>query len=320
MATRIIIDKEFKNLIPPLRNEEYINLEESLLSEGCREPITLWNDTIVDGHNRYEICTRLNIPFRIVHKGFSSRAEAVSWICLNQLCRRNISEEAFRYLVGKRYDAEKQLAQRKNAAGINQYSPHHQDNSPSIATPQRRTSAQIGRQYHLNRTTVENYGRLSRSLDKIEKKSPGILPVILSGACKISQGNINAIAELPEEDIHEISEQLHARIASRSHVTLKESSKAILTFKEAEKKETHPVLMTGIKTMPAYDPDSKLKEMLLTIPSWKNELDKLNEKDSFSVFSIEIMHKFFKVLCELQSSISSLQMTIKEYDHGKRTD
>ena len=80
MAIRIIIDKEFKNLIPPLRNEEYTNLEESLLSEGCREPITLWNDTIVDGHNRYEICTRLNIPFRIVHKGFSSRAEAVSWI------------------------------------------------------------------------------------------------------------------------------------------------------------------------------------------------------------------------------------------------
>ena len=78
MAIRIIIDKEFKNLIPPLRNEEYTNLEESLLSEGCREPITLWNDTIVDGHNRYEICTRLNIPFRIVHKGFSSRPEAVS--------------------------------------------------------------------------------------------------------------------------------------------------------------------------------------------------------------------------------------------------
>ena len=106
MALRIMIDKEFKSLIQPLRVEEYKNLEESLINEGCRDPIILWNDVIVDGHNRYEICTRLNIPFNTIHKGFSSRAEAISWICLNQLSRRNITEEAFRYLIGKRYDAE----------------------------------------------------------------------------------------------------------------------------------------------------------------------------------------------------------------------
>ena len=93
MALRIMIDKEFKSLIQPLRVEEYKNLEESLINEGCRDPIILWNDVIVDGHNRYEICTRLNIPFNTIHKGFSSRAEAISWICLNQLSRRNITEE-----------------------------------------------------------------------------------------------------------------------------------------------------------------------------------------------------------------------------------
>ena len=97
MTLRIMIDKEFKSLIQPLRVEEYKNLEESLITEGCRDPIILWNDVIVDGHNRYEICTRLNIPVQTMHKGFSSRAEAISWICLNQLSRRNITEEAFRY-------------------------------------------------------------------------------------------------------------------------------------------------------------------------------------------------------------------------------
>ena len=49
------IDDEFKNLIPLLTNEEFNQLEENILKEGCREPIVLWNDTIVDGHNRYEI-------------------------------------------------------------------------------------------------------------------------------------------------------------------------------------------------------------------------------------------------------------------------
>ena len=46
------IDPEFKNLIRPLRREEYRQLELNLVMEGCREDIIAWNDTIVDGHNR----------------------------------------------------------------------------------------------------------------------------------------------------------------------------------------------------------------------------------------------------------------------------
>ena len=57
------IDPEFKNLIRPLRREEYRQLELNLVVEGCREDIIAWNDTIVDGHNRYEICNKMRIPY-----------------------------------------------------------------------------------------------------------------------------------------------------------------------------------------------------------------------------------------------------------------
>ena len=53
------IDPEFKNLIRPLRREEYRQLELNLVVEGCREDIIAWNDTIIDGHNRYEICNKI---------------------------------------------------------------------------------------------------------------------------------------------------------------------------------------------------------------------------------------------------------------------
>ena len=46
------VDPEFKNLIPPLRREEYRQLELNLVMEGCREDIIVWNDTFVDCHNR----------------------------------------------------------------------------------------------------------------------------------------------------------------------------------------------------------------------------------------------------------------------------
>lgn len=72
----IQIDSEFKNLIPPLSSEERQGLESSLLKEGCRDALVLWGDILIDGHNRYEICTKHNIPYKTVQKEFESR-EAV---------------------------------------------------------------------------------------------------------------------------------------------------------------------------------------------------------------------------------------------------
>lgn len=86
----IRIDTEFKSLIPPLSGEEYDALEKSIVSEGCRDALILWGDTLVDGHNRYEICKRHNIPFQTTHKNFDSRNDAIVWMIQNQLGRRNL--------------------------------------------------------------------------------------------------------------------------------------------------------------------------------------------------------------------------------------
>lgn len=85
------IDEEFKALIPPLSAEERAQLEENLKADGCRDPIVHWRMLIVDGHNRYEICTRLGIPFELVENKSDDREEAMFWIIRNQLGRRNLS-------------------------------------------------------------------------------------------------------------------------------------------------------------------------------------------------------------------------------------
>ena len=85
------IDEEFATLIPPLTDEEYKGLEESILNEGCRDAIVCWNDTLIDGHNRYKICNEHNIPFNVVQKDFNNRDEVLLWIIDNQLSRRNLS-------------------------------------------------------------------------------------------------------------------------------------------------------------------------------------------------------------------------------------
>ena len=90
---KLKINMEFKNLIRPLQKKEFLQLEANILSDGCRDPIVTWKGFIVDGHNRYEICTEHQIPFEILELDFECKEAAIAWICANQLGRRNITEE-----------------------------------------------------------------------------------------------------------------------------------------------------------------------------------------------------------------------------------
>ncbi len=86
------INNELKSLIPPLSDEEYLQLEENILADGCRDPLVVWNETIVDGHNRYAICTKHNIPYKTINKDFESLAEVRIWMRNNQFGRRNLTD------------------------------------------------------------------------------------------------------------------------------------------------------------------------------------------------------------------------------------
>ncbi len=92
-APSLFVDQEFRSLIPPLDATEYQQLEESIREDGCRDALIIWQgkNIIIDGHHRYDICTKHNIPYRIFEKPFKDKEEAKIWIKKNQIGRRNIS-------------------------------------------------------------------------------------------------------------------------------------------------------------------------------------------------------------------------------------
>ena len=89
----IVIDDEFRSLIPPLSTEERQQLECNLIADGCRDPLVIWKgkNILLDGHNRYEICEECNIDFDTTKLKFDDRNEAQIWIIKNQFGRRNIT-------------------------------------------------------------------------------------------------------------------------------------------------------------------------------------------------------------------------------------
>ena len=89
----IVINEELKAYIDPLTPDEYEALERSLLAEGCRDALVLWGDLLVDGHNRYEICSKHDLPFQTVQsKLFKDIEDVHLWMIDQHLGRRSVSD------------------------------------------------------------------------------------------------------------------------------------------------------------------------------------------------------------------------------------
>ena len=89
----ITINETLRAFIDPLSAIEQAALERSLLAEGCRDALVLWGDVLIDGHNRYDICKRHDIPFRTVQNtSFETLDDVMLWMIDNHLARRSVSD------------------------------------------------------------------------------------------------------------------------------------------------------------------------------------------------------------------------------------
>jgi len=89
----IIIHEALRAYIDPLTEHEFTALERSILTEGCRDALVCWGDILIDGHNRYAICQRHNLPYNIVQNdNFSNIEDVQLWMIDNHLGRRSVTD------------------------------------------------------------------------------------------------------------------------------------------------------------------------------------------------------------------------------------
>lgn len=307
---RLKIDPEFKNLIRPLRREEYRQLELNLVREGCREDIVVWNDTIVDGHNRYEICNKLHIPYGVCEREFPNRDAVIAWICSNQLGRRNITEETRKYLIGRQYEAEKKA--QKNGNGYNQYRANP-NAAPVRGRPIDeesgcRTAARIGKEHHVSGATVQKYAKYSTALDTIAQSAPELVPHILSGTCKISFENIVALAEKDTGELKELGQKIGKNpYAFARYSESRRNIQSDVTAKQIGVTAEQP----AIKSMPVYDPDAEVAGLTLTIPSWMSSIDRTKTMARLEAISPAARQNLRTALHELIEKIQEMLSAIE---------
>ena len=82
-----------EQLLPPLSAEQFSSLERDILENGCYTPIIVnENMVILDGHNRFRICEKHGLSFRMLVFSFADLLEAKQWALDTQKGRRNLDK------------------------------------------------------------------------------------------------------------------------------------------------------------------------------------------------------------------------------------
>ena len=210
------IDPEFQSQIPPLTDDEFKQLEENILKEGkLLSPLIVWNNTLVDGHNRYAILQKHpEIYFSTMPLPFESRGEVLAWICKNQLGRRNLTPEQKKFLIGKQYSVEHR---KPGGNGNNQYTATTQeavqeelcqiDTIPPTSA-EASIRKQIAERNNVSESYVARSEKFMRGVEIMEQMVPGMQEKILSGQFKVRDADMHRLAraDFPnrKQIVHEI--------------------------------------------------------------------------------------------------------------------
>ncbi len=88
-----VVLPEMEELLPPLSVEQFSSLERDILENGCYAPVIVNEDmVIIDGHNRFRICEKHGLPFKMLVFSFSDLLEAKQWALDTQKGRRNLDK------------------------------------------------------------------------------------------------------------------------------------------------------------------------------------------------------------------------------------
>jgi len=269
------IDPEFQNQIPPLTDDEYKQLEENILKEGkLLSPLIVWNNTLVDGHNRYAILQKHpEICFSTMPLRFESREEVLAWICKNQLGRRNLTPEQKLFLIGKQYEAEKSSHGEARKESHDENGRFHRSSQTDNSGEAMKTCERIAEENGVSRASVLRASHYTRGIDIADNLSPGIKQKVFSGEVKFTNEEMSKLVQASVEHRSDVL----AQILHPEALEVLESASA-----EFEPEKAEPVPMPTPQTeefrcyhvpdefMKVYKSLSRATEMMKN--SWKKTL------------------------------------------------
>ena len=186
----ITINEELRSFIDPLTHNEYAALERSLVAEGCRDALVLWGEVLIDGHNRYEICSKHNIEFRTVQNtNFASLDDVMLWVIDNHLARRSVSDYQRGVLALRKKDIVTARSAHK-AAEPEADAPAGGEAASVPESPPWNTREDVAKAARVSSNTISQIERIQKAA------TPQLVEAVRSGTISINAAA--NVASLPE--------------------------------------------------------------------------------------------------------------------------
>lgn len=231
------VNPELRSLLPALSDSERTKLKNSILVDGIREYIVVWQEqnVIVEGHNRQDICDEIKRSkggFFVEPDGKKTRFEydpdkhdphysyisfpdidaAKAWMLDTQEGRRNLTELQRKYFLGVRYKLK--VGTRGGEV----------ENRENVAE---KMAGDLG----VSSKTVENAAKFAEAIDKIAESNPDARDAILSGDANAS---VQDVVKLSKQD-NKVIEKAADKIAEG-----KDAGQIVDNLPEPPKKSDKP--------------------------------------------------------------------------------
>ncbi len=228
----ISILDNLKKFIPPLSAEERQQLEQNILEFGCKDSLTIWETTegvissdsktpdlpkyiLIDGHNRYEICQKYGIDFKILIVEFENLDKVYDFMIDHQLGRRNLSPEQMSYLRGLKYNSLKKNEVQRDSSGkfLSDEKPSgqsdqtailsevNQENLPSgqndQAAKKQTLSEQLAEQFNVGEKTIRRDAAFAKGLEMLPSE---IKSQVLQGKSILNKAQIIELSKLKDKN------------------------------------------------------------------------------------------------------------------------
>jgi hypothetical protein len=179
------ISPEFEHLLPSVDALTDEELEKQLLETGyARNPIVAWNGTIIDGHRRYKLCKKHNLPFQVDEMGFKTTEEAKAWAFSDQIARRNVSTNERSICIAR-------LAElRSGGKGVS-------------LEAAKEVAAKAG-------VTTRSVYRAAEFAKAVDSLPEDISEKVISGKLDVSQRDVTKLAKMPEKQQREAVKEIEA--------------------------------------------------------------------------------------------------------------
>lgn len=227
--SQLQIDPEFRDKIPPLTEAEFQQLRENILADGeVYEPIITWNDTIVDGHNRWRvICENWDLlkdHYRVKTMTFTDKWDALDWMCKKQLGRRNLTDEQRTVLIGKMYEARRK--------SVGNSGKRNEDGQWAQSEPNGRTAEVIAKELGIGKETVKRAEKFAKGIEALRETDAEAAEKVLQGKASVTKAVVMEIPMMEPEERESVATAIKTG-AKRSGWTIadrkaREDTKAIV--------------------------------------------------------------------------------------------